>query len=745
VTSITVEPSSTSLAIKEYVTLHATVSPKDLKSVTLQWRSSNDKIVKITETGDLIVTVQGIAGGQAVISAINQDNVVVGYCAITVRQPVKSIVLSESSVTVSLAQKQLQLRATVYPENADNKEIIWSSTDTSKAAVNQNGLVTLSKPGTVTIVATSVDNPAAVAYCNINIQIPVVSVALDETTKTMYVGQTARLSYVVLPTTASTNTVSWTSSNTAVATVDATGMVTAKGTGSTVIILKTLDGGYSVFCTITVKQAATAVKLDVSQLNLKTGEYYLLKTTLTPAGSTENGLVWESSDTKIATVDANGKVIAKSAGTAVIMVRTEAGGVSYCKVTITQAVKGLILNFSEKTIYKGEKFDLTVSVSPSTATSLEVTWKSSNTKIATITNKGEVAGLVGGVAIMTCTTVDGGYSATCVVTVKEPVTTIKLNYESYNLSIKTSVKLTATASTETATNQKVTWTSSNTKVATVNRNGKVTGIKVGYATITATAQDGSDVDASCVVRVVTPVSSLTINRSTLLMFVGASKKITATIKPSNSTYKKAKWTSSDESIAVVDEDGTVIAIKAGNAMITAQAKDSSGKKAICYVTVRDRVASTGVTMQDKSITMVPGEAKIVNVVLTPAETTDTMTWSTDNTAVATVNKTSGKITAKSTGTAYITVMTSSGKTATVEVTVIGLNITKLVTEEYTTYSQALSVEGATTTVSWRIDNPLIAVIYSDGTVSTRAVGTATITATVNGRKLYCKLIVKGMS
>jgi uncharacterized protein YjdB len=134
----------------------------------------------------------------------------------------------------------------------------------------------------------------------------------------------------------------------------------------------------------------------------------------------------------------------------------------------------------------------------------------------------------------------------------------------------------------------------------------------------------------------------------------------------------------------------------------------------------------------------------VNVVLVPAASTDKVKWSTDNAAVASVNKTTGRITAKATGTAYITVMTESGKTATVEVTVIGLNISKLYTEEYTTYSTALSVEGATSTVIWRSDNPLVAIVSSDGTVSTRGVGTATITATVNGRRLYCKVIVRSM-
>ncbi len=744
VSGITVDPKEVTLDLNAYKTLHATIAPDNLIGVKLQWKSSNESIVKIVESSALTVTIQGVGGGHAVISAINQDNVVVGYSAITVLQPVTTVTLSETAATLDLSVKYLQLRASVSPVNAVNKDVTWSTTDSTKATVNANGLVTLLRPGTVTIIATSKDNPAAVAYCNLNIQVPVTSVSLDESNKTMYVGQTARLTYLVNPTNASNNSVIWTSTNTSVATVDATGKVTAKSVGTAVIILKSVNGGNSVYCTITVKQVATGIKFDVAQLNLKTGEVYNINVSLTPKNSTDVGIVWNSSDTKVATVDAYGKVIAKNAGTTIIMARTEAGGVAYCRVTVTQAVKGLILNFSEKTIFKGGEFTLDATINPSTATMLDVTWKSSNTKIATVSNKGVVKGLEGGVAVITCTSVDGGFSATCVVTVKESVSSIKLNYDTYNLGVKKTVMLVATVTNETATNQKVTWKSSNSKIATVNQKGKVTGIKAGYATITAIAQDGSEVEASCEIRVVKPVTSISLSRSTITMFVGDSKKITATVRPTSATIKTAKWSSSDESVAIVDVDGTVIAMKAGNTIITAEAMDSSGKKSICYVTVYDRVASTGITLQDKKLTMVRGESKIVPSVKIPSNSTDGVTWSTDNAAVASVNKKTGRITAKSTGVAYISAMTESGKTATVEVIVIGLNVSKLETEQYTTYNQALSVEGATGSVTWRVDNPLVAVVYSDGTVSTRGVGTATITATVNGRKLTCKITVKKM-
>ena len=738
VTSITIDPASVVLPIGHSRTLKANVLPKTLSGVTLTWKSSDPKVVSISDATPLTVTITGLTGGNAVVSAINQDNVVVGYCHVTVKQPVTSIVLSETNVVVDLSTKNMQLRASVYPENALNKEILWTSSDVSKARVDANGMVTFVKAGTVTIIATSADNPAVRALCNITIQIPVSSVALDEKVKTMYVGEVARLSYVVLPDTASTNAVTWTSSNTSIVSVDSSGKVTAKGAGTAVIILRSLDGGYTAYCTITVKKIATGVKLDVAKLDLKVGEYYYLNAELTPKDSTDTKLAWESSDIKVATVDANGKVIAKDSGQSIIMVRTEAGGVAYCKVTVTQPVKGLIMNFTEKTIYTDEVFKLKVSITPSTATESRVVWRSSNTDVATVTEDGEVKGIAGGTALITCTTVEGGYNATCVLTVLELVTTIKLNYEEYRLGVDKSVVLEAVVSNQTASNKKVTWKSSDPKIASVNSKGKVTGVSYGNAVITAIAQDGSEVEASCEIEVVRPVKRVSLDKSYLNVLVGETKELTATLEPKNASYGELIWTSSNDSIALVDDNGMVTAIAPGTVSITAQAQDDSGKKAICFVTVSNRVPTTSITLENRSLVMVAGEVKLVQYATNPVNSTDSLSWSTDNAAVATVDSKTGKITAKAVGTANITAMSDSGRTAIIEVKVIGLNVTKLELEQYSRYT--LTVEGVTGRITWDVRNPDVAEV-TNGRIVSKAVGSTVITAQVNGRILECQLTV----
>ena len=743
VSRISIDPPTLTLPIGGYKTLHASISPNNLVGVNLEWKSSNDSIVEIVEAIGFTATIQAKRAGNVVISAINQDNVVVGYSHITVEQPVTSISLSETDVTLNLPQRSLQLRASVYPENATNKNIKWTSTDTSKARVDDNGLVTLVSPGSVSIIASSVDNPSETAICNINIEIPVASVSLDERTKTMYVGQSSRLTYIVLPVNASKNGVTWESTDTSVVTVDNSGRVTARGVGTAVVILRTLEGGHSVYATINVRQVPSGVSFNVSQIDLNSGETYRLRPSFTPANSTDTYLTWESSDTGVATVSDDGVIEARDAGTAIIFAKTETGATAHLTVNVTQPVEGLILNFSEKTIYVGQTFEMRASVNPSDASDLAVSWKSSNTDVATIDNNGIVTGIKGGTTIITAITEDGGFKESCVVFVRELISEISLNHSQYILGVGKTINLTATVTNEAATHQDVRWVSSNSSIASVNQRGKVTGLKIGNVTITAIAKDGSQVEAYSEIEVVRPITRITLDRNFMTMYVGDTRKLNAKVTPSNATYRNPIYTSSDEDIAMVTEDGNVIGVSPGTVTITAKAADNSNKSAICVVTVNNRVPATSITVMERRVTMVPGETKYVQVALNPANSTDSITWSSDNNAVARVDRKTGKITARNTGTALITVMTESARIATIEVTVIGLNRTNITLQQYSRY-ESLTVEGATGPVNWTIDNPQVAVLRRQGNsvvVESRAVGKATITARVNGQSLRCNLTV----
>ena len=170
--------------------------------------------------------------------------------------------------------------------------------------------------------------------------------------------------------------------------------------------------------------------------------------------------------------------------------------------------------------------------------------------------------------------------------IENPVTSITLNTEQLTMEYGTKEQLTATVAPDYADYPGLTWTSDNEEVATVDENGQVTAVGVGEANITATAADGSGVTATCKVTV-TPklVTSVTLDQSELTVERTYTAQLSATIAPEDADNRTVSWTSDNEEVATVDENGLVTAVGEGTATITATANDGSGVAASCVVTV----------------------------------------------------------------------------------------------------------------------------------------------------------------
>ena len=472
---------------------------------------------------------------------------------------------------------------------------------------------------------------------------------------------------------------------------------------------------------------------------MNAGEYFYLDPVLTPANATKEGLVWECVDTSIATVSSTGRVSAKAAGQTIIMVKTENGATAYCKLTVLEAVTGLEITPDKATMDVGEKLQLYTEFTPATASNTAVYWSSSDEDIATVDKDGEVTAKQGGLVVIQCQSDDGGYNAVCIITVIEEVTEIKITPEQYKLGLGKTFQLKAEITNSTATEKDIEWFSSDESVCTVDQNGKIKGISLGYATITAMALDGSDVEATCEIRVVTEVTGMTMNYTSITLIQGNTFQLEAAIRPADATYKTPSWKSDNSEIAMVDDDGVVTAISPGTAWITAEARDSSGKYCKCYVTVIAPIPATGVTTMVDEVVMAPGEKKTVIAKATPTNTTDSMMWTSSDESIVRVNPVTGEMTAIAPGNASVIVMMDSGKKAVINVIVVGLSRTSVVMDYYST-GVTLYVEGATSTIRWYSTNPRI-VEVANGRLTSRGAGTATVEARVNGRTLHCTVRV----
>lgn len=257
------------------------------------------------------------------------------------------------------------------------------------------------------------------------------------------------------------------------------------------------------------------------------------------------------------------------------------------------AVSGVALNKKVATVNVGKKVTVKATVTPANADNKTLAWTSSNTKIATVSN-GVVKGVKAGRAIITAKTTDGSnISATCTVTVKQPVTRISLSKKA---TMYTGKKLTLKAKVNpaNASNKALTWKSSNTKIAKVASNGVVTGVKAGTVKITATAKDGSRKSATCTVTVRQSVSKITLSKTNVVLpKKGSSYNVRVTVAPKNAYNKNVTVKSANTKVVKVSASTVksgktvkITAVKRGKTKVAFTAKDGSKKSAICKVTVK---------------------------------------------------------------------------------------------------------------------------------------------------------------
>ena len=322
-----------------------------------------------------------------------------------------------------------------------------------------------------------------------------------------------------------------------------------------------------------------SITLSQSTANLIKGESLTLTATVVPDNATK-AITWSTSDASIAVVDANGVVTAISAGTATI---TAMAGdkVALCQVTVENiAVSGITLSQSAASLLKGELLTLTATVVPADAFDKTVTWSTSDESIAAVDGNGVVTAVAEGTATITATA--GGHSAACLITVEKGVAVSGITLQDRAFLVEGEVlSLTANIVPNNATNKTVIWNSSDESIVNVDDNGVVTAVAEGRATITATAGRHS---AVCLITVEKgiAVSGITLSQSSVFLAEDKYFTLTATIVPDDATNKTVIWSSSNERIAAVDDNGLVSACNVGTATITANA---GGKKAVCVVTV----------------------------------------------------------------------------------------------------------------------------------------------------------------
>ena len=431
------------------------------------------------------------------------------------------------------------------------------------------------------------------------------AVKLNRSTLSLFVGDS-----VSLTASGGDGAYTWSSSNTGVATVK-NGSVTAVGRGSATITVS--SNGKTASCPVTVQDYE--LSLSETYISMFAGESRNLTAVGAPSGATVS---WSSSNSRVATVN-NGRVSAVSSGSSTITAQFSQGGRSYsatCQVNVSQT--GITLSqYNISNLYVGGTTNLNASTSPS---GQSVIWSSSNSSVATVSNSGRVTAVGAGSATITAQFVYGGttYSESCSVSVIE--VSVRIPGSSLSMAVGDSEYLSAITS---PSGESVSWSSSDSSVASVNSSGRVTAVGAGSTTITATiTAGGRTYSGSCRITVVKP--SISISNSSLSMTVGDNEYLSATTSPSGQSIS---WSSSDSSVASVSSNGRVSAVGAGSTTITAEIwVDRNKYSAACNVTVKESItAPTNYSISANKSSIITGET--VRITVSPnAECTSVEIW-----------------------------------------------------------------------------------------------------------------------
>lgn len=462
-----------------------------------------------------------------VVATSNGTEISVYEKEVTVCPSFDNSIFSNTDYKVSVSKKiYLNVDLSKYKECYDN--LTYTSTNSDVATVSSDGVVTALKEGVTTI---EVSNGSKTISTNVEVvsssdTVLVTDVKVDKTSISLEEGKTSKIKVDVLPSNATNKSVDWKSSNEKVAVVSSKGVVEAIGVGNAVITVTTQDGNKSANVNVVVTKKVddlnsvcnNALGKGSSKRSYTLNIAHAINVRYFDDSLVKDIVMWRSSDPSIVKVDRKGNVTALGTGKAYVSVLCN--NKMYDKIEINaikrDSVKAnkITLSPSSLTINVGVTKSVSATVTPKNASVKSLKWDSSDNTIAKVNSKGQITGVKAGKAVIFVSVADGSANASINVVVKSSantsttkpsnsvgVKTINVYPTSMDLSVGSTGSIDAVVLPENASNNKILYSSSNTKVATVNKYGTVKAVGVGTAVIKVSSSADSKLYKKVTVRV----------------------------------------------------------------------------------------------------------------------------------------------------------------------------------------------------------------------------------------------------
>jgi uncharacterized protein YjdB len=451
-----------------------------------------------------------------------------------------------------------------------------------------------------------------------------------------------------------------------VATVDGNGLVTAVKKGRAVITatVKANNKSYKAQIKVTVQKPVTAVMVNTDKLSVyaandeKVAPYlstrenaeenelpvlllpvkkkFQLLVTVEPKDASNRNVTYTGSDSSIFTVVKN-TITGVAPGEGILTISSDSNPevTSRYRVLVVQPVTKVTIQTSEPTVTVGGQITATARVEPENATIKSVIWSGDDRFVSADAN-GTVTGIKHGNGRLIATAADGsGIRANSTMKVVQNAEGIEISPAEITIAVGRTGNLRSNVLPKDTDNKKVIWSSSDESIATVSKTGQIKGISIGDCTITCTSEAMASVSSSVTVHIVQPVTKLSFNSKTALVYVGETTQLAWTIEPENATNKTLAFKSGRETIAAVDAEGIVTGVSSGKTAVTATTTDGSKRKA--SITVHAGKHVEGIKMYRRHAYIDPGQTASTKAIVEPKDALNkNMIWESADPSVATV-------------------------------------------------------------------------------------------------------------
>ncbi len=760
-------------------------------NVTYSYENNNQGAVQNIGVGLYEAVKEGTAVIKVVIEKVENGVTVSTEIKYVTIKVIDKLMLSKSEISVNVG---FSTEISAIPTSTDTtkvSDITWKSADESIATVtwdsssfdnSLNATITgISKGKTKVYAYQTVNGVVKVASIDVNVTIPVDGITLSEPQNgkshlTMYLGQTltiyADLQYSDNNVPDNTELI-WEASGSAQAQslislnpVITTGVhqscdVTAQGLGNTTLTVYSKDNSQLVNLDIFITERPTSIELSDTNVvvAMSQKQYQLTGYVHSATDGCEQSIIWTSLNTSVVTVDRNtGLVTLVAPGSTEICATSEVDPsiTAYCHIEVAQDVYGIKLDKTQLTFNVGDTYRLTATVNPDNAYDKTMVWTSSNPAVVAVENTNTYENLLtavgSGSATIFAETNDGGFMAYCNVRVLQPVTGMTLSNTEMTVRKGTEFYLNATVTPDTADDKTIVWSTSDSTIATVSNEGKVTTIGVGQCIITAT-NPASKVAASCTVIVLEPLTGLSLNTYYQNMVKGTKFVLLPIVEPATASNKNVVFWSSDSDIATVDDKGVITAVKGGVCEIVVTTEEGSFSQK-CVIAVSEYV--TSIKLSDDRRYLNYGASYTLTATVEPESASNKgIIWSSSDESILTVNQ-YGAVTGVGYGTAVVTATAADGSGVSASciiqvvkpVTNITLSESKITMYVGDVFHLVSTVEPADASVKkleWTSSDTTVAKVYDDGDVEAVGVGRCKVYATsTDGNNVVaeCTIIVK---